>query len=201
MVLSLTYCKAMAFFKSQPLRTRAIHRIGTALFASLLLACLTVNAVAVIEATTSNHVGAFFNGGTRGEVRGTFSSGWPLKSHQFDARGKYSRQLLTTDTPGSLNFRYTFDSWHIDDGVNTRWQRFDGRPVVIPLRLVWTAFVFNLLLFTLLFLVPTLYFALRPIRCAYRQLRSHCPSCNYDLRGLTTTFPTCPECGRPVAAH
>lgn len=68
--------------------------------------------------------------------------------------------------------------------------RFDG--VIVAYKPIPLGFAANTLIFAAAFAIPLI--ALPALRRQFRARRSHCPSWNYDLRGLPS--PTCPECGR-----
>jgi hypothetical protein len=70
--------------------------------------------------------------------------------------------------------------------------RSDTLKTTLPATILFPGFLLNTLFYaTLLF---TLFTTPKLIRRHLRRRRNHCPTCNYNLRGLAPTSP-CPECG------
>lgn len=66
----------------------------------------------------------------------------------------------------------------------------------LPYLPIWPGLLADTLFYALL--LATLHQLTTRARRAHRRKRNRCPTCDYDLRGLTT--PNCPECARPISA-
>lgn len=86
-------------------------------------------------------------------------------------------------------YNFSRGPWHDGLGLN------DPRiPKFLPIRPLWPGFLINTLFYTAV--LYTLLVTKRSFTYSRRYLKHHCPTCGYDLKGLTT----CPECGKlPVA--
>ncbi len=80
-------------------------------------------------------------------------------------------------------------------GLSIRWTNGQKRPEsVLPLVPLWPGFAGNVAVFGLGWLL-----SIRTVKCARRRIRERagrCPTCRYDLNGLTGGV--CPECGSTV---
>jgi len=68
------------------------------------------------------------------------------------------------------------------------------RPNFLPIRPLWRGFLINTLFYAAI--LYTLLVTKRSLTYSRRYIKHRCPTCGYDLKGLST----CPECGKlPVA--
>jgi hypothetical protein len=176
-------------------RWRFARRVLVALGLSLAFAWIIVTAIATGEPMmrTQPEFGpgliSMSNDFQQGSFAGSRACGWPFRSH------KYSFGASWTTPSGSSASVTSVD--YASGGYIVGWEDTMATwPIVIPYRPLWPGFALNLLLAAMVIFVPALLIARRPIG---RARLGHCPSCNYDLRGLTNTNPvTCPECGRSI---
>lgn len=176
-------------------RWRFARRVLVALGLSLAFAWIIVTGIATVEPMVRTQfefgpeLTAMSSDFRQGSFAGSRESGWPLRSHTYTFSASW------TTPPASSASVKSVDS--ASGGFIIGWEdRMASWPIVIPYRPVWSGFILNLLLAASLIFVPAILIALRPIG---RARLGHCPSCNYDLRGVTNTNPvTCPECGRSI---
>jgi hypothetical protein len=109
-------------------------------------------------------------------------AGWPWLSLQS------TRKSVTTLQAGQQ--RIGADDW-LSLPIPQRFMTGPG-DATLPLHPLLPGFLLNTAFYaTLLF---TLFTTPRLIRRHLRRRKHHCPTCNYNLRGLAPTSP-CPECG------
>lgn len=181
----------------QVTQRRFARRALVALGLSLMFAWIMVTGIATVEPTmrTQPEFGpgliSMSNGFRQGTFAGSRECGWPFRSH------KYSYGASWTTPPGSSASVNSVD--FASGGYIVGWQdKMASWPIVIPYRPLWPGFVVNLLLARAIIFAPALFLALRPFRREFLTRPFHCPTCNYDLRGLPSL--TCPECGHSAPA-
>lgn len=117
-------------------------------------------------------------------------SGYEEDQRTFDMRGWPMRSMSCVITFGGFVGQYT-----VTDGILTGMEPFqlaqDQIPRVLPLRPIWTGFIFDTLFFAASWY--GLIFGVEAFRRSGRRARGHCPSCAYDLRGQLDNG--CTECG------
>lgn len=67
---------------------------------------------------------------------------------------------------------------------------------ILPTRILVGSFVIHWFATSLILSTPLTAINVRRM---YRRRRNLCPSCAYNLAGLSSTITTCPECGKPVS--
>jgi hypothetical protein len=78
--------------------------------------------------------------------------------------------------------------------LSIRWRRGGGNQRVVAFLPLWPGFALDTVLYATLW--ATTFLGIRRWRRNRRARAGQCPSCCYDLTGITTTI--CPECGTPT---